>query len=90
MSEITFHRDDFIFMRENREIMSNEDFASYFQCKPWDISSVFTEMEYQVDWDMSTGEYEVQRCLNRFERAHQFGYQELNDCLALHERMCAN
>lgn len=61
------------FIRENNNIMSPAEMADYFGIATDELTREKFEMGLTIDKDGSNGEYELCRCLNRFERAHTWG-----------------
>jgi hypothetical protein len=61
------------FIRENNNIMSPAEMADYFGITTEELTREKFEMGITVDEDGSNSEYELHRCLNRFERAYSRG-----------------
>ena len=61
------------FIRENNDIMSPDEMASHFNITPGELAREKHEMGLIIDVEGSTREYELHRCLNRFERAKAWG-----------------
>ena len=58
------------FIRENNEMISPVEMADYFKITLGELTREKGEMGLTVDEEGSTREYELYRCLNRFERAN--------------------
>ena len=58
------------FIRENNEIMSPDEMADYFKITLGELTREKHEMGLTIDEEGSSREYELHRCLNRFERAN--------------------
>lgn len=61
------------FIRENNNIMSPGEMADYFKITLGELTREKHEMGLTIDEEGSSREYELHRCLNRFERAHTWG-----------------
>ena len=63
------------FIRENNEMMSPGEMADYFNITPGELAREKREMGLIIDEEGSTREYELKRCLNRFERANAWEFK---------------
>ncbi|MCK5074110.1 MAG: hypothetical protein KAQ98_11840 [Bacteriovoracaceae bacterium] len=61
------------FIRENNNIMSPDEMASYFGIEHGELTREKHEMGLIIDEEGSSREYELHRCLNRFERSQAWG-----------------
>ena len=71
------------FIRENNNIMSPAEMADYFKTTTEELTREKFEMGLTIDEDGANSEYELRRCLNRFERAHTWGTEAI---ITLRER----
>lgn len=62
------------FIRENNNIMSPDEMADYFGIEPGELAREKHEMGLTIDEEGSSREYELHRCLNRFERTKAWGH----------------
>lgn len=63
------------FIRKNNDIMSPDEMADYFKITLCELTREKGEMGLTIDEEGSTREYELKRCLNRFERAKAWGFK---------------